>query len=121
MVKITSAQRAANAWPRPESSLDDDRACLGRGRNVEGTARPEPAAFVVDIVHPAGIGVDAARLIEYEGVVVPAPPELEGQLDELVGTVVPPIVVEVRVDPKFRASLSFIDVTTFHAARPPER
>ena len=101
MVKITSAQRAANALPRPE-----DPAWMTTGRAwgvvgmLSGPRERNQLAFMVDIVDPVGIGVNAARLIEYEGVIVPASPELVGQLNELVGAVIPLIVVEVRFNPK---------------------
>src|SRR5262245_37634452 len=51
---IGPARRERFAAPR-RPGLDNHRASLRRGRDIQGTARAKPTAFMLNIVHPAGI------------------------------------------------------------------
>ena len=67
-----------------------------------------------------GVGVTAGRPVVQDRVVLPGVPQPGDGVEELVGPVVALRRGRGVLDrPKFCASLSLTEVTTFHAARPP--
>src|ERR1700722_2164556 len=82
------------------SRLNDDWAPLWAAGNVERPSRFEISTFVLDVMYLVRIGVDAIRTVELEGAGLPAIPQLEDKLHELLGTIVTLIVAEMTLQPK---------------------
>jgi stringent starvation protein B len=62
-------------------------ALWGAGQ-VQWATDPEEAPYMIDSVHPAGLGVHATAGVRDDRIVLPAIPEFAGDLDELGGTLV---------------------------------
>ena len=76
---------------------------------------------MVHVVHLVSIGVDASHAVQNQSVALPAVPQFVDQLHKLVGAVVALIVIQVALEPKVECLAVVHQVTTFQAARPPER
>src|SRR5262249_60629270 len=75
------------------SGLDEDGPALGRGRDVQRSARAKEAPVVVEAVDLRGVGENARLAVHHQGVVVPALPEAIADVDELVGPLVAQVVI----------------------------
>ena len=90
---MMSATRDAEPLARFRGSLDQDRPALRRARHDERAAHAEVPALVVDRMDPVTVGEDREGLIADEGTVLPAVPQLEQDVDELLGPLVPGVMV----------------------------
>ena len=70
------------------AGLHDDGMALRAAGHGERPARLDPFADVIDVMHLGRIGEDAAFLVDDQRVGLPAFPELEARLHDLVGAVV---------------------------------
>ncbi len=122
-VKMSSAQRAAKSRPRPdEPACMQHRPPLGRPGHGERAPHLEPLAVVVELVDLVGVGEDRRWPGRARG---RRPPRCPTARWSPRGTRRPGRSARrgrgAPSTPKFWASLSFTEVTTFQAARPPER
>ncbi|GAA3310975.1 hypothetical protein GCM10020295_79470 [Streptomyces cinereospinus] len=82
------------------TGLHQQRVALRGARYVQGALHREVLPAMVDLPHLVGVGVDAALTVEQDGVVLPAVPQLGGDLDELARPLVAQRVLQVLVLPE---------------------
>ena len=101
-VRVDDEDRLAPGGAEPLAAarlagLDEHGVALRRTRHGEGTTRLEVLALVVEALDLRGVGEAAAFLVDDQRVVRPGVPVAEDDLDELVGAIVPEVVVDRAV------------------------
>ena len=93
-------------------------------RNVQRPARLEPPPGMIDVMHLRRVSIQPGFTVQHQRVRLPAVPQLERHLHELIGPVIPLVMPEMRHRPEIQR-LAVIHgrhhVPRRPPARPPER